>query len=650
MAYINERPPNRGIRDHESTRLIRILIGLIVVISLAIAILLIKPLPELRQSVSDSWRRIRGIFAGEGQKPDELAAAGRGRLIRPEADATVTPNEPFLTQAVIREPEATALSDDELEALRERMGDFYVPLPDGRIREKTPLVPVKGLFVGAKTLEEGFSLADIDRYIAYVEARRAGQAVEEPSVPTLSRVLALCRTTEANAVIIDIKSDYGYITWETGVQGAIDIGANSYSPFSYWQEALDYMHEHDIYSIARIVTFKDPNIARNRPEHAIQLISGGSYVDPNGEYWVNPFDTWLWTYNIGIAQEAAVRGFDEINFDYVRFPDGAARYNPITEFPYREGRDKTVAINGFLDLARAELNDYGVHISADVFGVTTHTWDSQPEDIGQVWRHVANRSDAICPMIYPSHYGAEWYGFDIPDQNPYGVTIGALREAIERNAAQDSPGVIRPWLQAFTATWVSGHIEYTPEIIAEQIRAVKEMGIDEYLLWNSRGNYPLDIFLLSEGMPLLDGNSPRQNEAGQPVDLLGRSELEVMTRYFTGLTTKNYPRAYLLTRRAERPASYEDFVVPLAEHEFGVDAHVMLTVRRDEEGILQVDVQLAFSIDGETQPLRNVPVRIILEDGVYKVSLPDGLIENAIQNRGQAGATEPPPSTRRHRG
>ena len=653
MAYINEPSAPQRERGPHPGCLTRVLLVAIALTSLLIIVFWIRPLPAMRDGLQAGMRQLRGLFAASGEKPDEIAEARRApALLNPDPQSTRRmPSASLVTEPPVTEP-PPYLSAEEVDARKARMGEFFVPLPDNRRRQKTETVVVKGLYVSHILLGSRFSEEAIDRYVAYIEARRAGQAATEPEVDGLNRALALCRATEVNALIIDIKGDYGNVTWPSEIEAVQSLGSDRNNNFVSWREILDYADKHDIYTIARVVTFKDPHVARSLPDHAIQLKAGGVYVDPNKEHWVNPFDPFIWNYTIGVAQEAALRGFDEVNFDYIRFPENSAHYNPITHFPYRDDRDKAVAINEFLDRARQELDDYGVHVSADVFGITTHTWNSQPEDIGQIWRDIANRVEAICPMIYPSHYGRDWYGFEFPDAAPYGVVLGAMREAIERNAAQATPGVIRPWLQAFTASWVRGHIEYTPEVIAEQIRGARELGCDEYLLWQARGDYPLEIFLASEAIPLVPADAPRERD-GQRVDLLDRTAVEALSRYLSAFSNKQYSRVYLLTPLAERPTNYDEFLAPLEAADLHLKGSAMLTVNVDQEtGELVVDVQLSFASGELVRPLQAVPVRIILENGVYKVSLPPKALERVLDNRPivepeqqQGAVQEPTPST-----
>ncbi|MEL7657457.1 MAG: putative glycoside hydrolase, partial [Bacillota bacterium] len=297
----------------------------------------------------------------------------------------------------------------------------------------------------------------------------------------LEKALGICEATEINALVIDIKNDDGVVAWNSNIDIINQIKSNSSAPFKNYEKLMNYLKEKNIYPIARIVAFKDPYFAEVKSDHAIQLKSGGIYKDYSGKMWVNPFDDYVWKYVLAISKEAALRGFQEIQYDYVRFPDDAKTYNPITEFPGRNGRDKDEGIEDFLKYAKSELEPYHVYMSADVFGIITHSWDDKPEDIGQTWRKIANQADYICPMIYPSHYGPGLYGFNVPDQHPYEIVRLSLLEAIERNAAEKNPGIIRPWIQGFSAPWVKGHIDYDAKTISVQLAASMELGIDEYI-------------------------------------------------------------------------------------------------------------------------------------------------------------------------
>ncbi len=412
------------------------------------------------------------------------------------------------------EKQAALLKErEELENQRKiQLAEFYLPLqPLGQAPEMKT-VKARALYLTANVAGSGFTEDNVSYYAAYIRSLSGESGLPADTsrldeINKLEKALAICESTEVNALVIDIKNDDGLVTWASDIEAVGQVGSNWANPFMDYDELMDYLKKKDIYSIARVVAFKDPYFAGQMSEHAIQLQSGGAYQDDNGFAWVNPFDEYVWKYLVAISREAALRGFDEIQYDYVRFPDDAAHYNPITEFPGRNGRDKDEGIEDFLKYARAELAPYQVHVAADVFGFITRSWDDQPEDIGQTWRKIANQADYICPMIYPSHYGPGLYGFAVPDQYPYDVSRSALMEAIERNAAQKTPGIIRAWFQDFTAPLVAGHINYDAVTISDQIVAGMELGVDEYIIWNASNNYdPMTFFYHSR-----INNSVRKN-------------------------------------------------------------------------------------------------------------------------------------------
>ena len=356
--------------------------------------------------------------------------------------------------------ETTKARSEREERRKAEYKEFYVPLKP----LENPYIPtrkeVKGLYMKAHVAGSKFRTSQVSAYADYVkkltgEKKGAADEAIENETTTIEKMLGIVEATEINALVIDIKEDGGYVTWPTDIKGVEEIQGEHPLDFETYEPLLDYCREKGIYTIARIVAFKDPYLAEKFPEHAMQLKTGGLYRDGSGTPWVNPFDRFVWDYVISIAKEAALRGFDEINFDYVRFPDNAAVYNETAEFPGRDDKRKDTNIEDFLIYAGKELTPYDVFLSADVFGIVTQSWDDS-DDIGQNWRKISRVVDVICPMIYPSHYGTGWYGFDVPDQEPYEVMRAALREAIEKNASQEHVPVIRPWIQGFTATWVQG--------------------------------------------------------------------------------------------------------------------------------------------------------------------------------------------------
>lgn len=310
--------------------------------------------------------------------------------------------------------------------------------------------------------------------------------------PYMDTLLALIDETELNAVVIDIKNDEGNVTYrpETGTALEVDACVRYIQDLPGLVAALK---EHGAYTIARIVAFKDPVLAQARPELALHYQDGTTVSESGGAAWVDPYEPEVWAYLEEIALGAAEAGFDEVQFDYVRFP--TARAMDQVEFgPAAEGIEKTDAVAGFLEQVTETLHGQGVRISADVFG-TVITNQTDAEFIGQDYARLAQIVDYICPMTYPSHYAPGSFGLDIPDREPYATVYAALLRSNGALSAAGEPAGVRPWLQDFTATWVSGHIDYGAEELRAQIQAVYDAGYTDWLLWNAKNVYSSDGLL-----------------------------------------------------------------------------------------------------------------------------------------------------------
>jgi len=527
---------------------------------------------------------------------------------------------------VIEEPKPTA---EEIQAQREAqhqaleaqrkldLVEFYVPLPGLNDVVELETVVAKGLYITANVAGFDFVEADIDAYIAYIQAQAQGQTGDEASIANvnkLERILAMAQATEINTLVIDVKNDLGLVTWDSDIAIVDQIGSNWETSWRDPSKLLSYLDAKNIYTIARIVAFKDPYFAKKFPEHAIQLLSGGVYLDKAGYSWVNPFDEYVWNYLIAVAQEAALRGFDEIQYDYVRFPDNAKYYNPITEFPGRNVRDKDEAIEQFLQKAQIALEPYKVHVAADVFGVITHSWEDQPEDIGQTWLKIAQVTDYICPMVYPSHYGVGFYGYDVPDAHPYEIIRMALQEGLERSAAQNNPSVIRSWIQGFTANWVKGYIEYDSNAIKAQIRALNSLGLEEYIIWQSSNIYEFEAYL--------PDTSPIPSQA-EGVDILDRRPEEALKRYLEAQLYQRYNHLYLLTPIQERAADYDQFYLEETLNNPKLTSYEIVSVQAQSDGTYLATVNAKLVSDLGQAVLENATYTIRLENRVYKISAPE---------------------------
>ncbi len=310
-------------------------------------------------------------------------------------------------------------------------------------------------------------------------------------------MLTLLDETELNAMVIDVKNDEGQITYTMSLEGARDMGA-CVAYIGDMESLMAQLKEHGVYTIARIVCFKDPCLAQNHPELALTKPDQTPVVDANGLAWVNPYRTEVWEYLTDIAMQAAQDGFDEIQFDYVRFPIGEdaeqADYGvDMEEYP------KQQAVADFLAYASERLDERGVPVTADVFGTIIGS-ETDVEGVGQDYVKLGGIVRALCPMVYPSHYGNGVFGLAVPDAQPYETVLAALTDSREELASvpRGQRAVVRPWLQAFTATWVKGHISYSGEEIRSQIQAVYDAGYEEWFLWNAANRYTADG-LLPEG-------------------------------------------------------------------------------------------------------------------------------------------------------
>lgn len=524
-------------------------------------------------------------------------------------------------EEISEEEKQKALEEEreELEKVRrEELGEFYVPLPALGEEEEIRTVKAKALYLTGTIAGFNFDEELIDYYADYIKAL-SGQSEGSPDgsrldeLNKLEKVLGIAKASEINALVIDIKNDDGHVTWNSDIDIVKEVGSNVSPSFADYTPLMDYLEENEIYTIARVVAFKDPFFAQAKSDHAIQLIEGGVYLDRAGEAWVNPFDQYVWDYVISVSKEAALRGFDEIQYDYVRFPDGAARYNPITKFPGRDDRRKDEGIEDFLAYAREELEPYNVHVAADVFGIVTRSWDDIPDDIGQTWRKVANNVEYICPMIYPSHYGPGLYGYDVPDRHPYEIAKLAVMEAIERNAAQKNPGIIRPWFQGFNAPWVSGHINYDGKAISDQMVASWELGVEEYIIWNAGNNYePMSFFFHDR----IDKNKVEGE------DILERTAEMALDKFLKAERDSKYSTLYLLTPIDDRLEDYDEFVEEIEKTNPVLKSYTINSVSKNGETGYLASVNVSYISDLGEFNSEEAEYEIVEENQVFKVRVP----------------------------
>ena len=302
--------------------------------------------------------------------------------------------------------------------------------------------------------------------------------------------ISFAKKTNLNAFVIDVKDDDGLMLFTTSAAAKFVPKANEDAFYSKeeMKSVVSELKAAGIYVIARIVAFKDPSYARAHMDRAIVYKdTGAPYMGIYKVPWASAYDKQLWEYNVSVAKEAAEVGFDEIQYDYVRFPE-------LTEYDrnrvnLRKTGDDSFAecIQKFLIYSKKELAPYNVPLAADVFGLVSTAVDDL--GIGQYWEAISNVVDYICPMVYPSHYANGSFGLSVPDQFPYETVYRSVSDGVRRNCNIPTPARIRPWIQSFTATWVKGHITYDENAIRKEIKALKDLGINEYMFWNASNRY-----------------------------------------------------------------------------------------------------------------------------------------------------------------
>lgn len=292
--------------------------------------------------------------------------------------------------------------------------------------------------------------------------------------------LTLIRQTELNAVVVDLKSDRGWVAYPTAVPLAAEIGARRITTIRDLSGFVRSLHAENIYAIARIVVFKDDPLATARPDLAVRREDGAIFRDRENLAWVDPFHREAWDYNIGLAIEAAVAGFDEIQFDYLRFPD-----DPHIRLSEKSTEASRVqAINGFLIRARDALRPYNVFLAVDVFGYIC--WNLNDTHIGQRLEDLSSLIDYVSPMLYPSGFQFGIPGYSDPVKHPYDIVRRSLDRAQERTGLPARH--FRPWLQAFKDYAFDRRVFDADEVQA-QIMAADDFGSAGWMLWNPRNVY-----------------------------------------------------------------------------------------------------------------------------------------------------------------
>jgi len=311
----------------------------------------------------------------------------------------------------------------------------------------------------------------------------------------MEKLVELLDTTALNSMVIDVKDDYGDVT--TQLNSDNETINNVTHDYFDTKKMMEILEEKQIYPIARIVVFKDTRLAKEKPDLSFKNPDGSVWTNRGGDGFVNPFSKEVWDYNVEVAKQAAKLGFKEIQFDYVRFPEGFENKADVLSYDHGDYETKGLddvqqrveAVTDFVHYAKEQLTPFGVDVSVDIFGYAA-TLPEAP-GIGQNFSKISENVDVISSMIYPSHWGNGYFNIAKPDLEPYRLVDEYMKAENDVLSKLDNPPVSRPWLQDFTASYLgSGNYKvYGPKEVEDQIRALHENGVNEYLLWDAGNTY-----------------------------------------------------------------------------------------------------------------------------------------------------------------
>lgn len=307
------------------------------------------------------------------------------------------------------------------------------------------------------------------------EIRGVHVTMELASLPGKLDQYASLKDEGLNTIELDVKDENGTVAFsspEAPLAKEIGAAGNYYNPAS----VAEQLHAQGIYLIGRIAVFEDPVLTARRPDLAIQHSDGSTWLDYNGLGWSNQYNKKVWDYNVSIAKAAVKAGFDEIQFDYVRFPSDGSIASAV--WPGKVNEPQSVTIAHFLKYASSQLKPLGARVSADVFGLAA----TNELGVGQSPRLMARYVDALSPMVYPSHFGPGQYGLADPQAAP-GMTVSyALSDF--KAAIRGTKAELVPWIQDFTMGRT-----FTLADIKDEILAVRRSEARGFLIWNASGKY-----------------------------------------------------------------------------------------------------------------------------------------------------------------
>ena len=321
----------------------------------------------------------------------------------------------------------------------------------------------------------------------YVSAWVAGEKTR------IDDIISAIDETELNTIVIDVKDDEGYVVWKTS-SPLIDEADSIRVAIGDMPGLIQKLHDHGIYVIGRLVCFRDGYIGDVRPDWVFHNPDGSIYKDEKDFSWIDPTNEDAVNYLFEVADACKDVGFDEIQFDYVRYPTKATE-----EMVGVNGAGRQRNITKFASLAKQHFEELEMPYSMDVFGIVIHA-EYDRNIVGQNYADLSFETDALSPMVYPSHYADGTYEIEYPDLQPYDILYASMTESKElldeakEKRPDDTQAIVRPWLQGFTADYLEHYIEYGPEEIRAQIQAVYDAGYEEWLVWDPAEHYPWEAF------------------------------------------------------------------------------------------------------------------------------------------------------------
>lgn len=346
----------------------------------------------------------------------------------------------------------------------------------------------------------------------YVSAWVAGTADK------MEEMIAGVDATELNTIVIDVKDDEGHIVFETDSPLIAETTATRVLVHDM-PSLIQTLHDHGIYVIGRLVCFRDGYIDQVHPEWVFHNTDGSIYRDEKNFVWIDPKNEDARAYLMEVADECEKAGFDEIQFDYVRYPNKLSE-----EAAGVDGDGRKAAITDFAHFAKEHFANLSIPFSMDVFGIVINA-EYDRKIVGQDYAALSYETSCLSPMVYPSHYAEGTYKIEYPDLYPYEVVYASMEEsrnlleeaAKEHEAAGDPTpqAIVRPWLQGFTANYLKHYINYGAEEIRTQIQATYDAGYTEWLIWDPSERYPWDAFLPADAVP----SSEPETEASETPDI-----------------------------------------------------------------------------------------------------------------------------------